>query len=286
MMSQMELFGLDQPSLPTLRERRTMRVLITVTAAPNPSAAHGETVCVAGLELGDSGPVGWVRLYPLNLRHLRGRGHGFRKYDIVELVASPARHDGRTESWSPEIGSIRVVGHLNSWDARRQWLEPLATDSMCGLHREAKTQLAKARSLGLAPAAEVFGLDIAPHPGWSADEQAKIDAYVNQLELFSEDDKVPLRAPRVTVSYRWRCSAADCQGTHRQRLLDWEVVAFERHFPDARRDVLGGIIERKFLGEVCAPERQVSFFVGNQAKRPQTFSILGIYWPRRSVKRR
>mgnify|MGYP006946520210 CR=1 FL=1 len=39
-----------------------LRVLVTVKAAPNPSATHGETVCVAGVRLGDVGPTGWIRL--------------------------------------------------------------------------------------------------------------------------------------------------------------------------------------------------------------------------------
>ena len=47
-----------------------LRVLVTVKAAPNPSATHGETVCVAGVRLGDVGPTGWIRLYPINFRHL------------------------------------------------------------------------------------------------------------------------------------------------------------------------------------------------------------------------
>lgn len=285
-MSQMDLFGFDQSSASAPRVRRFMRVLITVTAAPNPSTTHGETVCVAGLELADAGPVGWVRLYPINLRHLRGREEGFRKYDIVELTASPARSDSRAESWSPEIASIRVVGRLPTWDARRPLLDSLASDTMCSLYSDAKVHLAQARSLGFTRAAEVLGLDIESHPGWSADEQSKIDAYVNQLELFSDEDKTPLRAPRLRASYRWRCSDSECGGTHRQRLIDWELVAFERRFPQVGSDVLSGLIRRKFLDEVCAPDRQVSFFVGNQAKRPQTFSILGIYWPRGPIKRR
>jgi hypothetical protein len=32
-----------------------------------------------------------------------------------------------------------------------------------------------------------------------------------------------------------------------------------------------------------APENDVAFYVGNQAKRPQTFSILGLYYPKKST---
>src|SRR5699024_12815403 len=46
------------------------RFLVTVKAAPNPSTTYGETVCVAGIRLGGTGPTNWVRLYPINFRHL------------------------------------------------------------------------------------------------------------------------------------------------------------------------------------------------------------------------
>jgi hypothetical protein len=32
---------------------------------------------------------------------------------------------------------------------------------------------------------------------------------------------------------------------------------------------------------MCGPDREVAFYVGNQAKHPRTFSVLGVYWPRR-----
>lgn len=38
------------------------RVLVTVKAAPNPSATYGETVCAAGIRLADTGPKDWIRL--------------------------------------------------------------------------------------------------------------------------------------------------------------------------------------------------------------------------------
>jgi hypothetical protein len=32
---------------------------------------------------------------------------------------------------------------------------------------------------------------------------------------------------------------------------------------------------------MCAADRDVAFFVGNQAKHPGVFSVLGVYWPKR-----
>jgi hypothetical protein len=64
-MSQASLFGPD--SAPDIKQPHDqpvrMRVLVTVKAAPNPSATYGETVCAAALRLDLDSP-GWVRLYP------------------------------------------------------------------------------------------------------------------------------------------------------------------------------------------------------------------------------
>jgi hypothetical protein len=40
-------------------------------------------------------------------------------------------------------------------------------------------------------------------------------------------------------------------------------------------------LHRRFFEEICSAKNDVAFYVGNQAKRPQTFSILGVYYPRR-----
>ena len=40
-------------------------------------------------------------------------------------------------------------------------------------------------------------------------------------------------------------------------------------------------LRERFLGQICAPGNDVLFFVGNQAKRQQTFMVLGAFYPRR-----
>ena len=37
----------------------------------------------------------------------------------------------------------------------------------------------------------------------------------------------------------------------------------------------------KYLADLCGPSREVTFYVGNQAKRAHVFSVLGVYWPPR-----
>ena len=90
-MTQTQLFKPDlerMPERPDLASRK-IEVLITVKAAPTPSATYGETVCVAGISADLSAP-GWIRLYPINFRYLQ-QERKFRKYDVVSVQATPNR---------------------------------------------------------------------------------------------------------------------------------------------------------------------------------------------------
>lgn len=277
-MEQHSLFDADPPARvkPSDDGFRQLRVLITVKAAPNPSALYGETVCVAGLSL-DLDRPGWVRLYPINFRYLDDN-RKFKKYDVVTIDAAPARNDSRTESWRPQMDTLAVDAWLRPWNRRRQWLDEQVVGSMCALNEAAQKE-SQAPSLGLVRPAMIEDLDVEPHPGWSADEQSKIDNYVNQLTLFGDEERSPLEAPRFRAFYRWRCLSKTCRG-HRQGILDWELVALQRRL--ATRDDAAVVreIRRVFLNKICnTATKDVAFYVGNQAKRPQVFSILGVYYP-------
>jgi hypothetical protein len=277
-LSQGALFGPDQAATgkPVGDQWTTLRVLITVKAAPNPSASYGETVCVAGLRL-DLDTPGWVRLYPINFRDLESEQR-FRKYDIVTLRAKPARNDRRVESWKPDMNSLRMERHLPAWTPRRSHVEPYITSSMCAVLAAVRTAPPGA-SLAAVEPARVGGVDIERHPGWTSDEQAKIDQYVGQLDLLGSD-RAALQAPRLKGWYRYRCHDVGCSG-HRQGILDWEFVALQRrlrHLPD---DELARELRAKFLSELCGPNRRTVFFVGNQAKREHVFSVIGVYYPKR-----
>ncbi len=278
----MSMFGPsdDGPtSKPTSDQAVRLRVLITVKAAPNPSERYGETVCVAGLST-DLNRPGWIRLYPINFRELASDDR-FRKYDVVAVDARPARQDQRRESWKPLMDTMVNERHLPPWQQRRRWLDPYVEASMCRLNTAARAD-ANAQSLALVRPSEVGALDVERHPGWTADEQRKIEAYVNQLELFpSERDRTPLQAPRVRAAYRYRCGDPRCQG-HRQGLIDWEFVALQRRLAHLSDEELFRAVRIKFLDELCAPGRDVAFYVGNQAKRAHVFSVLGVYWPPRT----
>lgn len=279
-MTQTSLFGPtgeDPEPKPATDTPQRLRVLITVKAAPNPSANYGETVCVAGIRA-DLARPGWVRLYPINFRYL-GEEESFTKYDIVEVDAVPARQDQRRESWRPRMQTLVKVAHLEPWKPRQAWLDPYVEGSMCRINNAAR-EYRDAPSLALVRPREVDALVVKPHPGWSKTEQEKIDAYVNQLDLIDNRPRTPLEAPRFKASYRYRCHERACHG-HDQGLLDWEFVALQRKLADRADDELRQALQQQFLTMMCDPKRNAAFYVGNQAKRVNVFSVLGVYYPTR-----
>ncbi|HEX3679326.1 MAG TPA: hypothetical protein VHU90_06375 [Galbitalea sp.] len=274
----MSMFGepSDEPAAkPAGDQVVCLRVIVTVKAAPNPSDKYGETVCVAGVSADPARP-GWFRLYPINFREL-GDDASFRKYDVISVDAVPARQDARAESWRPRMNTLRIDNHVADRH-RREWIDPyVGLTTMCGLNRGATM---RSPSLGLIQPQKVTDLVITRHPGWTTAQQAKIDKYVGQLDLFGTEDRTALQAPRFIGTYHYVCAEPDCRG-HRQGIIDWEFVALQRKLRDRDDQTATRLLRQKFLDQMCAPNRNVAFYVGNLAAHPTTFSVLGVYWPAR-----
>ena len=260
-----------------------LRVLITVKAAPNPSERYGETVCVAGLRL-DPDDAGWVRLYPVNFRELDSDNR-FRKYDVVTVTARPNPGDPRAESWRPQMDTLAVETHLPPWRRRKAYVDDFTQGTMCGLIEAARGG-SPARSLAAIRPRQVTGLDIEPHPGWSAEDERKIAQYVSQLELpgVGRGERTALEAPRFNGWYRYLCQAPGCR-QHRQGIYDWEWVALQRNLTHLADPEARTALRERFLDQMCAPDKDLVFFVGNQQKRPQGFMVLGLFYPPRQPRR-
>jgi hypothetical protein len=278
--TQMYLYGPSEAGPdpePPADDVNRLQLLVAVKAAPHPAERYGETVCVAGIST-DLHRPGWIRLYPINFREL-GEHQSFRKYDIITVDARPVPQDQRRESWRPDMRTMRTEHHLKQWKPRQRWLGPHLEDSMCRLDQQARER-PDAKSLALIRPQDVAGLELTPHPGWTPSEQRKLELYGNRFDLFNERDRAALAAPRFRGAYRYRCHEHTCAG-HRQEILDWEFVALQRRLaglPDGR---LRQALENNYLGRMCGADRDVAFYVGNQAHRTHVFSVLGVYWPPR-----
>jgi hypothetical protein len=269
-----------QASLPRMD---TIDFIPLVKAYPALSRKYGEVSCVAGVEMATDGPS-WIRLYPVPFRSLDDDKQ-FRKYQTVRVRVTPHRGDLRPETRRPDLESIELRGDpissKNGWALRRRFVEPLMVASMCEITRR---QRRDRTSLGVFRPGRVIDLEI---------EKASVDegkrqiakAWVAQTSLLdglgSDERASQLReleqAP-WTFKYRYECNEAGCR-THTQSIIDWEIAQFYRrvrHFDDWRDRM-----RTRWLDEICGPDRDTAFFVGNMHQHPRSFLVLGVWWPPR-----
>lgn len=248
---------------------QSIDLLITVKAYPALGRRVGEAVCVAGVRT-DTGVPEWVRLFPVPFRDLP-YGVQFRKYDIVRLNVRPSA-DTRPESLDPEIGTLEVIDHLDAggiWPDRRAVLDVLPVTTTCDLNRQdpIDTTLAWIRPREVTDfVIEERDPDRDPTYARQLLTQAQGRLFGDQLEV------IPF-----TFRYEYTCEAPACGG-HRQSIIDWETSQMWRTLRD--RPNWRDLMRQKWLTEVCAPDRDVRFFMGNQHQHPRSFLILGVWWPR------
>lgn len=250
-----------------------MRVLVTVKATPEVSKRYGETVCVAGIRV-DTDPHELVRLFPVRFRDLP-QDQQFSKFAYMDLRATrhPAHKDRRRESWRPDPGSIVLGAAIPAgghWAERRQIVEPLVGPTMCELHRGRRGG-GSGPSLGVVRPRKILGINV-EEGGWN-EGQKNLLAQDNLLTGPSKE----LERPPFKFSYHYLCEDEACGG-HTQSIADWELTEYwrrVRHSADPVEQVKG-----RWLEQICGPDREPLFFVGDIAAHPGSFMVLGVFWPR------
>jgi hypothetical protein len=257
------------------------RVLITVKASPEPSEKYGDTVCVAGVRLDTAQPE-FIRLYPVPFRWM-ATDQQFKKYDVIDVDLIPPINDVRPESNRLNIDTVRREGKpIKDIRARGAILEPLIGPTMCEL-RAGVVQNMNATSLGLVRVRTLKGVIVEPGQPWTPSQQAKIDRALQQESLLGDATPPELKPPRFIAKYHYICETADCPG-HKQRILDWELTAFQLRLRNMSDDAAAESIRRRFHDELCADDKRTHFFVGNIAdpRKRRNFSVLGVYAPPKS----
>lgn len=245
--------------------------MVTVKAYPTASVKYGEAVCVAGIRTDTEQPE-WVRLYPVDFRDL-SIDHQFAKWSEIELTVL-ASSDSRPESRRPITATIRVIRELDTthgWAKRRPMVEPLLVDSMCEVR---KLQQLNGTSLAAFRPHVVHDVIIESEANdWTPIQLGSL----SQLSLFAQDrrtlEKIPFR-----WKYKYGCGQG-CNG-HEQTIIDWEIAQAWRNW----RDLYGPQeaaerVRTKWLEELAAPTKDTVFFVGNQHQHPESFLVLGVFWP-------
>lgn len=259
-------------------------LILTVLVKATPVLTSGleESMCVAGVT---SGPEPeWIRLNPVPFRDLEDKSR-FKKYEQIELRGVRPRGDRRAESWKPVEGSISVVGKLgteNAWSPRKQAVRTLGEPTMCELYREnASGPRDDVRSLGVVrPVDRPTLLITARPPDKIRKWEEKAEAIDAQASLFGSrtSPKPPLEAIPWVFKYRYTCADAGCRG-HEQSIIDWEIVALYRKVRG--RTNWQELMRGKFVDQMWASDRDTVLFVGNQAQHPQSFLVLGVFWPKK-----
>jgi hypothetical protein len=255
-----------------MARRERISVLIVVKAYPVFSETSGESVCVAGIRIDTSQPE-WVRLFPIPFRDL-DRTAQFQKYDIIDLEIGPKPDDQRPESRLPFVDTISVRRHVSSrdgWAERRHYVEPLVQPSMCAILRQ---QAANGTSLGVFQPAEVFDFAVEHVP----DRPTK-QALVGQMNLFAPERK-SLEVIPYKFRYRYRCTDPLCGG-HSPSIIDWELSESYRSWRHRYHDdrMLFAKLRQKWLDEIARSDKDLHLFIGNVARWPASFLVLGAFYP-------
>jgi hypothetical protein len=256
-----------------------MRFLPLVKAYPALSSTYGEVTCVAGIEVVDDTPTGLIRLYPIPFRSLEDEQQ-FRKYEFIELEVQAHSGDRRPETRRPNRDSIKTVGPVLSsergWRQRRLFVEPVISGSMCELLRH---QQADGTSLGIFRPREVLDLVI-EQKDVDADKRQIAEASAAQGSLLDRTEQAyqqkAIEQIPYAFKYRYLCSVPDCR-SHTQTIIDWEIVQLYRNVrgrPDWQKQM-----RAKWIAQLCAPDRDTAFIVGNQHQYPNAFLVLGVWWP-------
>ena len=261
----------------------TIDFIPLVKAYPALSRTYGEVSCVAGVQVLAGGPR-WIRLYPVPFRSLED-DQQFRKYQPLRVRVAAHRGDLRPETRRPDRDSIELLGKpipsSNGWSRRRRLVEPLMLPSMCELMRR---QRRDGTSLGVFRPGRVLDLEI---------EKASLDegkrriakAWLAQTSLLdglgSDERSTQLReleqAP-WTFKYRYECDESGCR-SHTQSIIDWEVARYYRRVRNAEN--WRERMKQRWIGQLCGPDRDTAFFVGNMHQHPRSFLVLGVWWPPR-----
>lgn len=233
------------------------RVIVLVKALPQPSKRYGETVCCAGITADGA----WKRLYPIRFRHLDGAS-SFGRWDWLTYSYSRPPRDNRAESCHVWEDSIRVDGQVAQAE-RSRMLEPLIMPS-------AEAAAAAGRSLTLVRPRNARFIVKTKKQSHIADEREAYRKAASQGSMFDKQ-----LAEIEPSPHEFRFVFEDDAGRHDYQNGDWEthVMYWKWREKYGDQQAVTYMVER-FNEEY--PRKGMLFALGNMAKRPQTWQLLGV----------
>jgi len=250
----------------------TKTALIVVRTYPVPARRGVEVSCTAAIT--DKGE--WLRLFPVPYRRLRPEQR-FSKYQRIEVEVARA-NDPRPESYKIFSDSIRIVGDVppdNEWQARKDVILALKSESMCAIQKQRDDY--GSPTLGIfKPTIKRLIIEPAESPNWSQDELAAL----GQRDLFDDGPPSELEKIPFDFRYEYRCSDPSCKG-HSMKCTDWEMCQSWRSW----RTKYGTNWEEPFrlrYEQEMIQKFDTHFYVGTLHKHPSAWIIVGLFYPPKS----
>jgi hypothetical protein len=258
------------------------RILIWGKTYPELSKKHIETVCTAGVT--DAGRP--LRLYPVPFRYLSEQ---FEKYQWITANVRKNTDDARPESYNIDCESIecgeRVSSTMDEWGKRAAAVFANESWQFETMEMLQQAQKLTGESIGVVYPRQIKKIEIVDRGEAeirSFDEkfrdiQEGLEAQRAQLTLFEQaipPEMKTLEFLRARVQITWLCHGATCNG-HCMQVLDWEVCELQRK--------CGNEGALKKLEEITNLNHYaLRFFLGNLFLYPQSFMIVGLWYPKRS----
>ena len=240
--------------------------IVLVKAAPVIGEKHGETVCCAGLDLHGK----WLRMYPISFRVLDD-GKRFKRWDKVKFHWRLPSDDHRIESRHVDNQSLEITGTMRKVD-RARFLDRAIVTSL-------NAEYEAGRSLALLqPEIRDFRISRKGAEKLAA-QQAKIDAFHAQDDMFIPRPIVPARACPYEFQYVYRTEDGDREGT----CQDWETEATFFKWRNLHNEQWAIDEMRRMFGEEL-PERGLYFAMGTHSQYPKTWLINGLIQLQRSAQ--
>lgn len=226
-------------------------------ALPQPSKTYGETVCCAGL----TAEGNWKQLFPVRYRHLSGES-AFSRWDWVNFRYRAPTRDTRIESCHVHEESIRVDGALPHRERSRLLNPTILGSAVEAMRRGQSLALIRPRNTRFVFRRKKTG-----------EIEAERDAYkraAGQMSMFDKE-----LAELDPTPFHFRFQFEDGLGKHDYGNGDWEAHAMFWRERKRRGEAealrwMAGVFNEEY------PRKGMAFAIGNQAKRPQVWQLLGV----------
>ncbi|XSS45957.1 hypothetical protein ACQBAU_16100 [Propionibacteriaceae bacterium Y2011] len=199
------------------------------------------------------------------------------------------RHAGRTTPgrsrtnriWNRSLQLGEAIDTKKNWTRRRELIGPLlGATTTCDLvaANRAVTMDVGAPSLGLVRPT-VTRVELLPGKDWSRTQLTKVERAA-QGDLFTPPLNQLKPVPH-RIRYHYHCESPSCDNGHKQEVLDWEVGSSGHAWQKIYGDLTGQKVLEKWESMV-ADTKDTYFFIGNQHQYRQSFSVLGVWWPKKT----